>query len=227
MINVHTAPHPPRQDTPEYRKTRQWLMSTEGGCFVCGGEPDMSHPDGYEDHHGGGIVWNNELVAFNLFGLEWSLGWSANPAAVKMYVTRLNALRTELGMPAIPDDIETTADVMNYVDSDANASVKLCAPHHIGGEDADTKDINGHQAVGIHYCPYPIWIAQATNDWSRWDMWGGTTGTVALAPHPHGAQIMHVSPLHPDATLYQTWKAGGRTLLPSTHPLVASANLKV
>jgi hypothetical protein len=201
-------------------------MSTAGGCFVCGGTPDMSHSSthGYQDHHGGGIVWNNELVAFNLFGLEWSLGWSANPAAVKMYVTRLNALRTELGMPAIPNEIETTADVMNYVDSDANASVKLCAPHHLGSDDADTRDINGNQAVGIHCCPFPIWLGQVTCDWSRWDMWGGTTGTVALAPHPHGAVVVHVSSLHPDISLYHKWRAGHEVVLPHDHVLTRAAN---
>jgi hypothetical protein len=72
-----TAPHPPRTDSPEYIASRKWLVEkTPGGCYICGGPVDLSHPGapadakGLEDHHGGGIYKNGVLIAVNLFPLE-------------------------------------------------------------------------------------------------------------------------------------------------------------
>ena len=60
--HVTTADHPTRADSPEYAKTRVWLMGmTEGACYVCGGPVDLTHPEGpgdktgQQDHHGGGF----------------------------------------------------------------------------------------------------------------------------------------------------------------------------
>lgn len=137
--HVVTADHPPRTDSPEYVKTRKWLMSqTAGGCYICGGPVDLSHPEspgdptGIQDHHGGGIFLIPEagdpvLVGTNLFGLEWSLGWGADPVRVAAFVTQLNAVTSKLGGTPYIAEIATTADVMAWVDSPANANVKLCA----------------------------------------------------------------------------------------------------
>jgi hypothetical protein len=60
--------------------------------------------------------------------------------------------------------------------------------------------VNGHEAVGIHNAPWPIVAAQATCDWDRFDMWAGTTGTVAVSADPDtkGGTIVHyVHEAHP------------------------------
>lgn len=235
--HVVTADHPPRKDSPEYGRTRKWLMGlTEGGCYVCGGPVDLRHPEdpanakGLQDHHGGGIFLQNGshdpiLVGTNLFGMEWSLGWGADPLRVAAFVRQLNTITERLGGEPYSAEIATTADVMAWVDSHGNANVKLCAPHHIAHEDKHTPDDNGYEAVGIHHGPVPIWLGQATCDFPRWDMWGGSTGTLAVG-HPGDesgtAVVLHVSPLHPDRELYDQHRslsaAGESHVLPAHHP---------
>lgn len=229
--HVTTADHPPRTDSPEYKETRKWLMTTPGGCYVCGGPVDMSHPSAPEttniqDHHGGGIFLTPEhgepiLVGFNLIGLEWSLGWGADPAKVSDYIKVISEVSVRLGGKPYTGEIATTSDVMAFVDSTFNANVKLCAQHHVAHEDKHTPDINGHEAVGIHNGPVPIWLGQATCDWPRVDMWGGSTGTICVAPHQDGSKkvnVLYVSPLHPDQAMYAAHVAGQLTELPASHP---------
>lgn len=235
--HVVTADHPKRTDSPEYVKTRAWLMAeTSGACYVCGGPVDLSHPGtpgdktNIQDHHGGGIFLTPEngdpvLIGTNLFGTEWSLGWGADPVRVAAFVTQLNEVTSKLGGQPYTAAIATTADVMAWADSPGNANVKLCAQHHIAHEDKHTPDTNGHEAVGIHNGPVPIWLGQATCAWSRWDMWGGSTGTIAVG-HPGDesgtAHVLYVSPLHPDKDLYaehrQLMAAGQDHVLPAHHP---------
>jgi hypothetical protein len=235
--HVQTANHPPRKDSKEYVATRKWLMGhTSGGCYVCGGPVDLSHPEdpanskGMQDHHGGGIFLVPEsgdpiLVGTNLFGLEWSLGWGADPARVAAFVSQINEVTRRLGGQPYTAEIATTADVMAWVDSQGNANVKLCAVHHIAHEDSHTPDANGHEGVGIHNGPFPIWLGQATCDWDRFDMWGGSTGTVAVG-HPGDSSgtvhVLHVSPLHPDSALYAQHRAaraaGEAHVLAAHHP---------
>ena len=237
--HVTTADHPTRADSPEYAKTRVWLMGmTEGACYVCGGPVDLTHPEGpgdktgQQDHHGGGLFLYPDggadpvLVGLNLFGMEWSLGFGASPARVAQFVALTNEVITRLGGPKYSAEIATSDDVMAWVDSPNNANVKLCAVHHIAHEDKDTPDANGHQGVGIHNGPFPIWLGQATCDWDRpFDMWGGSTGTVAVAPHRDGSkkvEVLHVSALHPDKALYDEHRAamarGDVHELPASHP---------
>jgi hypothetical protein len=216
-IDVFTAPHPPRKDSPEYGRSRKWLMGkASGGCYICGGPVDLSHPEdpanakGLQDHHGGGLYKDTVLIGFNLFPLEWSMGFGADPKKIAAFVGQLVAA----GLVEYDKPLQTTDDVMAWVDSTLNANVKLCAPHHIGHQSQHTPDINGHEAVGIHNAPWPILAAQATCDWQRFDMWAGTTGTIAVAPDPEtkGGTIVHyVHESHPVKA-----KVGEK--LPPSHP---------
>jgi hypothetical protein len=244
---IETADHPKRTDSPEYKKSREWLMGTAGGgCILCGGESDLSHPDGVgdptglQDHHGGGIYVIDKntntpvLVALNLFPMEWSEGWGADPAVISERVSALNLVLAALGQATYQQPITDTDSVMAFVDSIWNANVKLCAAHHIGLQEQDSKDANGRQAVGIHNIPFPIWAYQGFCNWSQWDMWAGTTGTIAVAPKPDGGgQVLHVSadaratdPANrgENNLLVQAWRAGRRdiTLAPH-HNLVRAA----
>ncbi len=227
-IEVFTAPHPPRKDSPEYVRSRKWLVGkASGGCYICGGPVDLSHPEdpanakglGLQDHHGGGLYNGTVLVGFNLFPLEWSMGFGADPKKIAAFVGQLVAaglVTTEqLDAANIKQPIQTTDDVMNWVDSTLNANVKLCAPHHIGHQTQHSPDINGHEAVGIHNAPWPILAAQATCEWERFDMWAGTTGTIAVAPDPatKGGTIVHyVHESHPVVNM----QVGDK--LPPSHP---------
>jgi hypothetical protein len=203
---IETADHPVRTDSPTYIASRKWLMDdAAGGCVVCGGQSDLSHPgkvassSTLQDHHRGGIYvvigGKPVLVGINPFPMEWSEGWGAAPAVVAQHVAALNLLLTRLGQPQYPDSITDTASVMAYVDSTFNANVKLCAAHHIGLEEKSALDAQGHQAVGVHNIPYPIWAYQIYCDWAHWNMWAGTTGTIAIAPDPStgGARVLHIS----------------------------------
>lgn len=224
---LYTAAHPPRTDSPDYIAARKVLMNQrKGGCMICGGIPDMTHPEmaaiadphGLQDHHGGGIYVKDVLVALNLFGTEWSLGWSASVEKVAQYVANLNVVLKALGEPTYDAPITDTPSVMAFVDSVFNANLKLCAPHHVGRMSKPSKDANGHEAVGIHEIPVPIWLGQMTCDWDRWDMWGGTTGTLAVAPDPTtgGAVVLHA-----DATAHPALVRG--SILPADHPNVRAA----
>lgn len=227
--HLFTAAHPPRTDSPEYHRSRKWLMNqAKGGCMVCGGVPDLTHPDtattgnphGQQDHHGGGIYHHNILIGLNLFGLEWSLGWSADPVVVAAHVANLNVVLAELGEATYDAPITTTAQVMDWIDSAHNANVRICAAHHIGRMDKPSKDANGHEAVGVHEIPFPIWLGQITCDWSVWDMWAGTSGTLAVAPDPvsGGAVVLHAHPAHHPGL------AVGAVLAPD-HPHVMRARI--
>jgi hypothetical protein len=233
-VTVGYADHPKRSDSPEYGRSRRWLMDTSGGCYVCGGPVDLSHPEapadarGLEDHHGGGLHriaadGTASLVALGLAPLEWAGGWAADPKRVEAFAITQRAVMSAISegtvseLPAITD----TQGVMAYVDSVFNASVKLCQAHHVGVPDAHTPDGNGHEAVGIHHCPVPIWALQATCEWARFDMWGGSTGTVAVAPDPDVAgatRVLHVHHAHPVKLV-----VGEQ--LPPTHPHSRAAHM--
>lgn len=225
-IEVETATHPPRTDSPEYLRTRKWLMGVvAGGCYICGGPVDLQHPDApanakglLQDHHGGGLLVHDVLVGFNLFPLEWSMGWGADPARVSGFIQQLLDAKalgaSDLAAAGITLPLADTSAVMKWVDSAFNANVKLCAAHHIGEPTSHTPDANGHEAVGIHNAPWPVLAAQATWDWSRGDMFMGSTGTIVGAPHPTKpghAVVVHVDPAHPGS-----YHIGQE--LPPTHP---------
>lgn len=233
VAHVFTAPHPARTDSPAYLAARKVLMNQRrGGCVVCGGVPDMSHPElvplgdakGLEDHHGGGIYVKDVLVALNLFPLEWSQGWAADPELVSRLVANLNVVLRTLGEPAYGAAITDTASLMAYVDSTFNADVKYCRAHHVGTQTQHTPDANGHEAVGIHEIPGPIFWGQMTDEWARFDMWGGTTGTIAVAPAHDGTALVrgHVVVHHVDETVHPGVKRG--QTLAAHHPVARLAH---
>ncbi len=249
QATIRTADHPARSQSPLYKKSRQWLLADAGGgCVLCGGESDLNHPGepadqaGLQDHHGGGIYVADKasgrpvLVGFTLFPIEWSEGWGADATVVADRVGGLDALLGLLGQPAYGSPINNVNDVMDFTDSVYNANVKLCAAHHVGLEQQDARDVNGHQAVGVHNIPFPIWAYQGYCDWTHWDMWAGTTGTIAVAPKKGGgARLLHMSPLatatqpknRPEnSQLKRAWQSGLRDItLPETHNLVRAARL--
>lgn len=204
-IEVNIADHPKRTDSPTYIKSRKWLSGVPDACFVCHGPTDMIHPESdkeaFQDHHGGGIYMTidraPELIGLSLFGMEWSLGFNANPSKVQGYVNNLNIVEKALGYPTYDLPITTAQEVCDYVDSIYNANIRLCKVHHIGMETEDSKDFNGNQGVGIHFCPLPIWLGQVTCDWERVDMWAGTTGQVATYVQDNKVKVAYVSKAHP------------------------------
>jgi hypothetical protein len=243
---ITTADHPKRTDSPEYIDSRQWLMGTAlGGCVVCGAESDLTHPGevessaGLQDHHGGGIYVMVDkvpvLVGLGLFPVEWSEGWGADPTVIATRVNALNVLLGQLGQPAYTPPITDQTSVMSYVDSVFNANIKMCAAHHIALEEKNTVDANGHQAVGVHNIPFPIWAYQGYCDWAHWDMSGGTTGTIAVTPDPAtgGGTVVHVSHaakatkeanVGENARIVHGWYSGKRNItLPPSHNLVVAA----
>lgn len=238
-VTVHYQDHPARTDSPEYGRTRKWLMETPGGCYICGGPVDLSHPEaadskGMEDHHGAGIFMDSNghpiLVGMALAPLEWAGGWAADPKRVQRFAYQQWQLERQVAPSMAGDEpnISTTDDVMAWVDSPANASIKLCAAHHRAVPTQHTPDANGHEAVGIHHCPLPIFALQATCDWKRWDMWGGSSGTLAVAPHPSGgAVVLHCDPSHLDKEIvraHQTAQLDGSPLvLDASHPVTRAA----
>jgi Family of unknown function (DUF6424) len=236
-VDITTADHPPRSESAEYRASRKTLMTEYGGgCFVCDGPVDLSHPEvenaeGLQDHHGGGIyaVFGGRpvLIALNTLQMEWSEGWDADPAVVSGMVANTNALMSRLEQPTYDEPITDTTSVMAYTDSIFNANVKLCAPHHIGHPTQHTPDRNGHEAVGIHNVPLPVLLYQLFCDWEHWDMFAGTTGTIAVAPNsrkPGGAVVLHVDAAHRDKRIVEAGIEGKQVFLEPEHRVSKAAH---
>jgi len=116
---------------------------------------------------------------------------------------------------------------MAYTDSIFNANVKLCTVHHIGSPAKHTPDARGHEGVGIHNVPLPVVLYQLFCDWQNWDMFAGTSGTIAVAPvpgQPGAAQVLHIDAAHPDADLVQAGIAGKQITLNPQNPLAIKAH---
>ncbi|MDX6670765.1 MAG: hypothetical protein QOI91_1128 [Solirubrobacteraceae bacterium] len=236
-VDLITADHPPRSDSPEYRASRKTLMEKYGGgCFICDGPIDLSHPEvedakGLQDHHGGGIYvqfgGRPVLVALGTLQLEWSEGWGADAAVVAGMVANTNTLLKQLKEPTYDEPITDTKSVMAYVDSIFNANVKLCAAHHIGHPAQKSLDRRGHEAVGIHNVPLPVLLYQLFCDWEHWDMFAGTTGTLAVAPdsrRPGAAVVLHVDAAHSDRKIVEAGIEGKQVILPPDHPACKAAH---
>lgn len=236
-LEMYTAEHPPRSDSAEYRASRKTLMTEyAGGCFICDGPVDLTHPEiesaaGVEDHHGGGIYVKfgsrPVLVALSTLQLEWSEGWGADAKVVAGMVANNNALRTRLGEPTYDRAITDTPSTMAYVDSIFNANVKLCKQHHVGHPAQHSKDRRGHEAVGIHNVPLTVLLYQLFCDWDHWDMFAGTTGTIAVAPHPTqpgSATVLHVDAAHPDKRIVEAGIAGKQVILPPDNKSARAAH---
>jgi hypothetical protein len=236
-VTFYDADHAARTNSPTYEAARRTLMrSYGGGCFICDGPVDLSHPGvesstGLQDHHGGGLyaVLGDRpvLVGLGLLQLEWSEGWGSDPGIVDGMVANADQVRARLGGDRYGKKIATSDDVMAYTDSVFNANVKLCGPHHIGHPAQDTTDARGHQAVGVHFVPLPVLLYQLSCDWRHWDMFAGTTGTIAVAPapdRPGAARVLHVHPSHPDSKLVEAYGKGRQAVLSPDHPNARAAH---
>jgi hypothetical protein len=236
-VELYPADHPPRSDSPEYTRSRKTLMEEYGGgCFICDGPIDLTHPGvedahGLQDHHGGGIYVKYGdrpvLVALSTLQMEWSEGWGADPKVVAGMVANNNMLLQRLGQPTYPDPIADDKGVMAYTDSIFNANVKLCQQHHIGHPAQHQPDRRGHEAVGIHNVPLPVLLYQLFCDWEHWDMFAGTTGTIAVAPHPQepgSAVVLHIDAAHPDKRLVEAGIEQKQIILPPGNAIAKAAH---
>lgn len=236
---IQTADHPARSDSPAYKRSRKTLMEDYGGgCFVCSGPVDLSHPEvadakalGLEDHHGGGLYAvigdRPVLVGLGLLQMEWSEGWGADPKIVQRMVNSQNIILSKLGSPIYDKPITDDASVMDYVDSIFNANVKLCKPHHTGHTKVRSKDARGHEAVGIHNVPLPVFLYQSFCDWEHWDMFAGTTGSIVVAPTPHQmghATVLHMDEEHGDEEAFRAFAAGDQVILKPSHRFAMQAH---
>jgi len=165
------------------------------------------------------------LVAHNLFPTEWSMGWAADPVRYTAFIQQLvdaNLIApADLAAAGITLPLPDVAAVMKWVDSKFNANVKYCLAHHVGHQTQHTPDINGHEAVGVHNAPWPILSAQAFWDWGRGDLWGGTTGTVAVSPRQDGSSAVISAHPSPPGTLVVG------QVPPPTHPHSRAAHTPV
>jgi hypothetical protein len=134
---VHYPDHPPRVDTPLYRKTHNKLCKQLNiGCFICG-KNNTDNPGGEdniitETHHY--YVEKSEELA-----VDW----------IKFGQIAKNFYNPQTGMN-IGDkfdwtQVDKTPDI--FVDSEYNMIV-LCPDHHRSSN------------KGIHNVPYPEWILQ-------------------------------------------------------------------
>jgi Family of unknown function (DUF6424) len=145
--------HPKRTDSAAYRRTRKKVneVAATAQPFAFGAAP-------YQAHHGGGLWLKDEhgwFVIRNLFGIEWSAQFCADPRKVDLL--RRNAKRiyavfpkavVELGIAALLDhEIQTPADVAVWTDSVCNASVPLPTDLHVGVLP---------KFGGIHHYPSPV-----------------------------------------------------------------------
>jgi hypothetical protein len=157
--SIVVVDHPPREDSPQYRRSRRLLnrLAAELDNWVYG-------PGPYQDHHGGGVWVRNEAGWLCLqmpVGIEWSAQFCADPAKVdriRLQVARIvKAFPLTLegyehfgyrdGFRLLGAPITDTAAVAEWTDSIFNASVPLHHEVHSGVLP------NG---VGYHHYPKPI-----------------------------------------------------------------------
>lgn len=173
--------HPQREDSPEYRASRDQMNEIVGSIdgFFFG-------PGPFEDHHGGGLWLKDEggwFLVRNMAGVEWSAQFCADPA--KIDELRVNAKRLYAGFPDAVDELGirelldtpiTDADgVARWTDSICNASMPLPSEDHRGVLPP---------VAGVHGYPTPVAEIQAFKfDWFElWHYNEPTQEVVAVAP---------------------------------------------
>lgn len=173
--------HPPRSDSPEYRRSRDTmhdLVDTVDGFFLG--------PGPYEDHHGGGL-WLKDadgwFLVRNMVGIEWSAQFCADPAKVDQL--RINAGRLYAAFPEAVEALEIrelldtpitdAAGVALWTDSICNASVPLPREDHTGVLPP---------MAGVHGYPSPVAeIQRFKYEWFElWQYSPETQEIVAVTP---------------------------------------------
>jgi hypothetical protein len=75
--------------------------------------------------------------------------------------------------------------------------------------------------------PLPVLLYQLFCDWEHWDMFAGTTGTIAVAPHPTkpgSATVLHVDAAHADQRIVAAGIAGKQVILPPENTTAQAAH---
>jgi hypothetical protein len=172
--------HPDRTPSAAYKRARKKMVEVVSTAqpFAFGASP-------YEDHHGGGL-WLKDaqgwFIIRNLFGIEWSAQFCADPA--KVDVLRVNAQRVYAGFPEAVDqlgiadllehEIKTSEDVAAWTDSICNASVPLPKNVHVGVLP---------KYGGIHHYPSPV-AEIALFKWDDFQLWVTDTDKTKYAVVP-------------------------------------------
>ena len=212
-ITYYTAGHPPRKDSAYYIKSRKALHK------ICGTIPHLYYGrEPVQDHHGGGLwVYDDDGWFFvrNLFGIEWSGQFCADPA--KIDLLRQNARRLYTGFPKSFDEFKTldidlkelldtpitdAEGISRWTDSICNASVPLPQAVHTG-----TVPKGG----GVHNYPTPVTDIAffKRDDFTLWviDDEGHDVAVVPTHPHGSGKQDLHVIHTEPGSKLSRLHKA--------------------
>jgi Family of unknown function (DUF6424) len=184
---IEIPDHPPRSDSPLYRKSRaklHELVQKADGLIGAQTGP-------IQDHHGGGL-WLKDadgwFMVKNIAGIEWSAQFCADPA--KVDALRRNARRlyeaypdavTELDIRQLLDTpIVDAAGVATWTDSICNASVPLPGPEHVGVVPP------AHEG-GVHHYPTPITDIDLfkRDDFTLWvEVDGSVAAVVPMAAGP-------------------------------------------
>lgn len=226
--DINIPDHPARTDSPEYVASRAKMNELARTM-----QPPPYGPPPWQDHHGGALLLKDVdgwFLVKNLYGLEWSSQFCADPA--KVDILRVNAKRIyaafpdavqELGIQALLDTPITDADgVARWTDSICNASEPLPATLHTGTLPAGS---------GVHHYPTPITdiMLLKRDDFNLWvnDAQGRPVAVTPVAPRGSGDGRVKVAYATPGSALarrhQQANTKGEAVILPEDHPLAKQA----
>jgi hypothetical protein len=212
-VTYYTAGHPPRTASPYYVRARKALHQIVGTLS----QPYYG-PEPIEDHHGGGLwVFDDEgwFLVRNLFGIEWSGQFCADPAKVDRL--RQNARRLYAGFPKSFDEFQTlgidlqalldtpitdAAGISRWTDSICNSSMPLPGLFHTG---------RVPKGAGVHNYPTPVTdiVFFKRDDFQLWvvDDEGHAAAVVPTHPAGSGKRDLHVIQTVPGSRLHRLQEA--------------------
>jgi hypothetical protein len=202
-ITYETSGHPPRGDSPTYRRSRialKKIVKSVTGWYFAGRD--------YQDHHGGGLWLHDGQGWFfvrNYVGIEWSGQFCADPR--KIDALRLNARRLYGRLPEsfaafkklgidlkhlLETPIRDARGIAEWTDSICNASVPLPQLLHTGAVP---------KGGGVHNYPTPVTDIDRfrRDDFQLWvtDTEGKPAAVVPVAQRGSGnstVRVVHSTP---------------------------------